>query len=140
VQSALARARRLAAIPDAPSETGNAPAESADAGPALKPAEIEDLYKRGMAAMEAGRTGDALHYWELVASADPDYQQVKDYLKQEYLARGMDAFAEGRLERAIDAWEKALRIDPEDGKVQGYLARAREQLSRTREILGTTGQ
>lgn len=140
VQSALARARRLAAVPDAPSETGNAPAETVDAESSLKPAEIEDLYKRGMAAMEAGRTSDALHYWELVASADPDYQQVKDYLKQEYLARGMDAFAEGRLERAIDAWEKALRIDPEDGKVQGYLARAREQLSRTREILGTTGQ
>jgi tetratricopeptide (TPR) repeat protein len=140
VQSALARARRMAAAGNTPAPTPYKPAGTADASPTLKPGEIEDLYKRGMAAMEAGQTSDALHYWELVVSADPDYQQVKDYLKQEYLARGMDSFAEGRLERAIDSWEKALRIDPDDGKVQGYLARAREQLSRTREILGTTGQ
>jgi tetratricopeptide (TPR) repeat protein len=140
VQSALARARRLAAAGAAPLQSPDDPAATPGEGSSLKPSEIEDLYKRGMAAMEAGKTSDALHYWELVVSADPNYQQVKEYLKQEYLARGMDSFAEGRLERAIDYWEKALRIDPEDGKVQGYLARAREQLSRTREILGTTGQ
>lgn len=143
VESALDRARRLAAAQTAPSQSADTTAAAnADTKPrtTLKPGEIEDLYKRGMEAMKAGQSDIALHYWELVSSADPDYQQVKDYLKQEYLARGMDAFAEGRLEHAIDSWEKALRVDPDDGKVQGYLARAREQLSRTREILGTTGQ
>ena len=33
-------------------------------------------------------------------------------------------------------WEKALDVDPSDQKTLGYLSRAREQLSRSNEILG----
>jgi len=98
--------------------------------------ELEDLYKKGMAAMEKGRADDALRYWELAASIDPNYQQIRDYLKREYLMRGLDAFAAGRLDEAVDLWEKALRVDPSDEKAKGYLARARQQQSRAREIFG----
>jgi len=98
--------------------------------------ELEDLYKKGMASMEKGRADDALRYWELASSIDPNYQQLRDYLKREYLMRGLDAFAAGRLDEAVDLWEKALRVDPTDEKAKGYLARARQQQSRAREIFG----
>jgi tetratricopeptide (TPR) repeat protein len=110
--------------------------------PALRPRtpetehELEDLYKKGMASMEKGRADDALRYWELAASIDPNYQQLRDYLKREYLMRGLDAFAAGRLDEAVDLWEKALHVDPTDEKAKGYLARARQQQSRAREIFG----
>jgi tetratricopeptide (TPR) repeat protein len=102
--------------------------------------ELEDLYKRGMEAMEKGRADDAMRYWELAASIDPNYQELRDYLKHEYLMRGLDAFAAGRLDEAVAQWEKALRVDPNDEKAKGYLARARQQQSRAREIFGGTGQ
>ena len=103
--------------------------------PQLEREEIADLYRRGNAAAQAGRSDDALRYWELVWSAQPGYQQVDEYLKREYLMRGMEVFAAGRLEEAANLWEKALRVDPDDKRAMGYLARAEEQLARTREIL-----
>jgi tetratricopeptide (TPR) repeat protein len=118
------------------------PALAGAAIPAVRPsltakerAEIEDLYRRGQAAAEAGKSDDALRYWELVWSAQPGYQGVDDYLKREYLMRGMEQFTAGRLEEATRYWEKALQVDPGDERTLGYLARAREQLMRSREIL-----
>jgi tetratricopeptide (TPR) repeat protein len=98
---------------------------------------VEDLYRRGVASMDAQRPQDALRYWELAYSTDPNHAQVKEYLKREYLTRGMDAFANGQLTEAVSNWEKALRVDPVDEKARGYLDRAHQQLSRTREILGS---
>lgn len=102
--------------------------------------EVETLYRRGMDAIKAGRTEDAVRYWELVYSVDPTYQQVRENLKREYLMGGMDSFAAGRLDDAVSNWEKALRLDPTDEKAMGYLSRARQQLSRTREILGSSSR
>ncbi len=121
------------------------PANLAEARPAPKPAAISrkkrkdlaDLYKRGMEAMQDGRTDDALRYWELVWLGDPEYEGVADHLKREYLLRGLESFSRGGLDEAILLWEKALAVDPKDGKTISYLARAREQLARSREILGT---
>ena len=87
--------------------------------------------------MDEERPDDALRYWELVWLADPDYQNVAEFLKREYLLRGLDAFSRGQLDDAIGLWESALNVDPDDEKTLGYLARAREQAARTREILGT---
>jgi len=101
--------------------------------------EIADLYQRGLTALEERRNEDAIRYWEIVAAADPDYLEVRDRLKDQYLMAGMDAFAEGNLDGAIDVWERALVLDPNDERTQGYLVRARQQLARTREILGETG-
>ncbi|HET9234815.1 MAG TPA: PorV/PorQ family protein [Candidatus Eisenbacteria bacterium] len=98
--------------------------------------ELEELYKHGMTAMQRGRADDALRYWELAASIDPGYQQLRDYLKREYLMRGLDAFAAGRLDEAVALWEKALRVDPSDETAKGYLNRARQQQNRAREIFG----
>jgi len=99
--------------------------------------EVESLYRRGIAAMEADRPQDAIRYWELALSTNPDHRRVKEYLKREYLMGGMDLFAIGRLDEAVSHWENALRVDPTDEKAKGYLARAQQQLSRTREILGS---
>lgn len=97
-------------------------------------AQIAALYRKGVVAAETGRRDDAARYWELVWSAAPDYQQVGDFLKREYLARGMEAFAAGRLDAAVTIWEKALEVGPGDPRTLGYLARAHEHINRPREI------
>lgn len=96
--------------------------------------ELAALYRSGMAAADAGRHNDAIRYWELVWSIDPQYQQVSDNLKREYLARGMEAFATGSLDRAVNDWEQAVRIDPEDTRARGYLQRALDQQARIRQF------
>ncbi len=98
--------------------------------------EVADLYIKGMQAVKNNRHEDAIRYWELVWSKAPDYQQVSQNLKQEYLDKGMEAFAEGRLDQSIEIWEKARNVAPNDARTQGYLARAYEHNSRIREIKG----
>lgn len=98
--------------------------------------EIAGLYQRGLDAIELGQRNDALHYLELVWSADPDHEQAADYLKREYLARGLDAFSIQRLDDAIHFWQMALRVDPGDSRARGYLTRAQEQRSRSHDIMG----
>jgi tetratricopeptide (TPR) repeat protein len=102
-----------------------------------KQKDLADLYRRGMDAMQEGRTDDALRYWELVWLGDSEYPGVAEHLKREYLLRGLESFSRGSLEEAILLWEKALGVDPKDQKTIGYLARAREQMNRSREILGS---
>ena len=94
--------------------------------------EIEDLYARGLAAMQAERNAEALRYWELVYSIDPDYQQVRDHLKREYLMVGMDSFADGRLEEAAGYWQKALQVDPERREDQRAISPAPNSSSAAR--------
>lgn len=122
----------------AASARGAAPAAStAPAHPALTARERDELaalYRRGVEAAQAGRGDEALRYWELVWTKDPQHQQVAGHLKREYLVRGMETFAAGRLQEAAALWEKALAVDPTDERAQGYLARARAQLARSEEI------
>ncbi|RKZ17786.1 hypothetical protein DRQ50_04635 [bacterium] len=139
-----ARVRKAAQTPPPAPSTAVAVAESpavevpATVAPSFESmslkerAEIADLYRRGVDASEAGRRADAIRCWELVLSAEPDYRQVADHLKQEYLAQGMEAFADGRLNRAIDLWEKAKTVAPNDPRVNGYLERAYEHKARIR--------
>jgi tetratricopeptide (TPR) repeat protein len=98
--------------------------------------EAKRLYDQALEAVSQRRSDDAIRYLELVWAIDPDYQRVGDHLKREYLTRGMEFFADGDLERAVDLWERVLRVDPDDERARGYLTRAREQATRTREILG----
>ena len=77
---------------------------------------------------------EAVGYWEIVWAADPDFEQVRENLTQEYLARGMEDYAGGALHRAVASWEEALRVDPDDTRARGYLERARQQLSRMEKI------
>jgi tetratricopeptide (TPR) repeat protein len=126
------------------------PQESAAAAPTIltpsydrlsseRQKEMAELYRKGMLAAQEGRRDNALRYWELVWSEAPDYQQVENHLKNEYLARGMEAFAAGDLDRAIVLWEQTQTIDPDDARARGYLARAQEQQNRIREIRSTQG-
>ncbi|MFH1738680.1 MAG: PorV/PorQ family protein [bacterium] len=150
-EASLARRRRESAATEEPGSRIIIPAQSVATAENGQPVElnipapqlssqerrrVEDLYRQGIEAMEAGRSQDALHYWELAHSTDPNHPQVNEYLKREYLMRGMDSFANGELNEAVSYWEKALEVDPLDDKARGYLARAQQQLSRTREILG----
>ena len=98
--------------------------------------EVADLYRSGLQAVEESRHDDAIRYWELVWSRAPDYQQVAENLKQEYLAQGMEAFADGRLDQSIEIWQRAQTVAPGDAKTNGYLARAYEHKSRIQEIKG----
>jgi tetratricopeptide (TPR) repeat protein len=114
--------------------------DSAPARAAAKPKpatkEVDDLYRKGLAAMSQGRSDAALRYWELVQSLHPSYQRVAEYLVREYLTRGMEQFAAGRVEEAMGHWQKALDVDPLDERARGYMARAQTQLARTRELTG----
>jgi tetratricopeptide (TPR) repeat protein len=101
-------------------------------------AEITDLYRRGMAAVQTDRRDDAVRYWELVWSAAPDFQRVGEHLKREYLVRGMESFAANDVDGAVRDWEKALAIDPDDARARGYLARAYEQRARIDKIRSET--
>jgi tetratricopeptide (TPR) repeat protein len=96
--------------------------------------EVAQLYQRGLSAMRAGKADEAIRYWELVWEKAPDYQNVRQSLKQEYLTRGMEYFAAGNLNDAVQFWERALRLDPNDEKARAYLSRAQEHLMKTREI------
>ena len=98
--------------------------------------QLADFYHRGQAALEAGRSDEALRYWELVWAIQPGYMKVDTYLKREYLTRGMERFAAGDLDEAVGLWERALRIDPKDERTLSYLARAQEQRARARQIGG----
>ncbi len=142
-EAALARARRVEAAEKTPAPV--TPRATAAAAPAAsvkrelsgaERREIEDLYRKGQDALAAGRSEEALRYLDLVFSKDPEFEQVRDHLKREYLMKGMDAFAAGKLTEAIGAWQKALKADPNDKKAQAYLVRAQQQLSRTQEIRG----
>ncbi len=145
---AVARARRALEIArdrdtgqaGAAAGAGTSPtgaAASAAISPDLSPAQraaLEDLYRSGLAAADAGHHDDAIRYWELVWSIDPGYQQVNENLKREYLARGMEAFATGNLDQAVRDWEQAVRIDPEDPRARGYLQRALDQQARIQQF------
>jgi len=99
-------------------------------------AEVDELYRRGLQAVEEGHHNDAIRYWEIVWDRAPDFQNVAENLQQEYLALGMEEFAAGQLEQSIRFWEKARNIDPDDARTRGYLARAYEHRSRIAEIKG----
>lgn len=100
--------------------------------------EAERLYEQAINAVSQRRSDDAIRYLELVWTIDPGHQRVVEHLKREYLTRGMEFFADGDLDRAVDLWERVLRVDPNDERAKGYLTRAREQATRTREILGSS--
>src|SRR5207247_225231 len=116
--------RAQAATPAGRAATAAKPAPRAAAGPALSTKELELLYRRGMTAMQQGRSDDALRFWEIVWSSDPRYAQVSDYLKREYLTRGMEAFARGQLDEASAFWRRALAGDPTDATAAGLLTAA----------------
>lgn len=117
-----------------PRLAATAPA-AADLTPARR-REIADLYRRGVAAMQANRRAEAVRYWELVWTTDPEHEQVRENLTREYLAQGMEAFAAGELRLAVANWEQALRVDPRDLRARGYLERAQQQLARMEQITG----
>lgn len=123
-----------------PARGGEAAAPPAGRRPELSETrrrELADLYRRGVAAVEAGRSREAVGYWEIVWAADPGHQRVGEYLKREYLTQGMEAFAAGSLDEAVRCWEKALRVDPGDKRAAGYLERARQQRARIEQMLGS---
>ena len=124
-----------AASSKAPARNSTRPVAKAPKLSREKREEIANLYRLGGEAVESERSDDAIRYWEIVWSADPTYQNVADLLKREYLIRGLEEFSNGRLEGAIAFWEKARDLDPKDKRALGYLSRAREQQSRSREIL-----
>jgi tetratricopeptide (TPR) repeat protein len=93
------------------------------------------LFARGEEAMADDRADDALRNWEQAWSEDPACPGLADRLEEEYRIRGLEAFSQGELDRAVGLWERALAVDPRDETTLGYLRRAREQQSRSDEIL-----
>jgi tetratricopeptide (TPR) repeat protein len=137
--AAIAQARATAGSTSTPAVAPGMvrPGTGVDGLPPQKRRELDDLYRRGLAALRQGRSDDAIRYWELVRSEAPGYPRLGESLVQEYLRRGLDVFAAGRLEEAVSLWEKALAIDPRDARARGYLERAQKQIGRRKELLGS---
>jgi tetratricopeptide (TPR) repeat protein len=127
--------RRASVAPQPAASRSTAPPASGRAS-AIPANEIAAMYQAGLRASSQRRSEEARRYWEIVWYADPDYGQVREYLKREYLMSGMELFAAGKLEEAVDQWEKVLQVDPSDRRAAGYISRARTQQSRSREIVG----
>ncbi len=128
-----AKAARAAVVEKAPTVvTNTAPAASTLSEARRR--ELTDLYQRGVRALESGRSGEAVHYWEMVWSADPEFEGVQDRLLQGYLTLGMEEFANGQLRAAVDRWERAVRVAPDDPRARGYLERAHKQLQQMERI------
>ena len=135
--AATAELDRLASVAASAASQPQPTAPAIIAAPSLSPErrrELDDFYQRGLRAMQAGQRDEAVRYWELVWAADPEHEQVRENLTQEYLARGMEDYVGGALKPAVSSWEQALRIDPDDSRARGYLERARQQLSRMEKI------
>jgi tetratricopeptide (TPR) repeat protein len=128
------RARATAAAGRARATTAPPPRSAPPALTSEQRRQVADLYRRGLAALEAGQSDEALRYWELVRSLQPGHERVDELLKREYLTRGMELFSSGRLDAAERMWERALQVDPRDARTLGYLARVHEQMARAREI------
>jgi len=146
-EQALTRERAAAARPVATVTPASPPRPretTAAASPATPPPSREqqrlaaDLFRRGVQAMEARRSAEAVRYWEAVWAIDPHWEHVADYLLREYLVRGLEAYSAGQIDDAVAAWEKAVRVAPNDARAQAYLARAREQKQRARALVGDT--
>ena len=138
--AALAQMRQAAASRTAADPTrAPPPSGRANRPPALterERAEIAQLYSRGMAALQAGRSDEAIQYLELVRSRDAANRQAAQVLNREYLTRGLEAFSSGRLNDAVGWWEKALAADPGDPRTRAYLARAQEYIAHAAAIAG----
>lgn len=130
-QSALQAVRNRA---DTAREASYAPSHNSLTGAQRR--EVEELYRRGLAAMADKRSDDALRYWELASSIDPSEPRVSAVLQREYLMRGMESFAGGQLDAATTLWGKVLRLDPSEPRARAYLARAQMQRERMRELVG----
>jgi tetratricopeptide (TPR) repeat protein len=111
---------------------------TAPAGPTeAQRREADQDYRRGVDLAAAGRTDQALRFWEIAFTLDPDHRGVRRALEREYLLRGMVAFGRGRFAEAETHWARAVELDPSDARARGYLERARTQLERTRELTRT---
>jgi tetratricopeptide (TPR) repeat protein len=103
----------------------------------LSPAELQEikaLYEKGAAVSKAGRTAEAIEYWEIVWRRDPNYGDVKSHLTKGYVIQGMEHYTAGRLSQAIEVWKRALDVDPTDAKALQFVERAGAELAKTREF------
>lgn len=107
---------------------------------AARRAELDALAQRARDVYAAGQVAEAVRLWELIWSEDPQDDETRDALRQEYLSHGMEHFSAGRLADAVDSWENALRIDPDDRRTRSYLDRGRQQLMRIRRLQEESGR
>jgi tetratricopeptide (TPR) repeat protein len=89
---------------------------------------LDQLYRAGIAAFNAGRFDEATESFLKVWTARPDYYNVADLLTKAYLFAGMGLYSDGKYPEAIEAWQKALTVDPDNSKAKRYLSKTREEM------------
>jgi tetratricopeptide (TPR) repeat protein len=97
-------------------------------------AELDRLYRDGLAAFRRGDFDAAIREWHVVWMGDPEYQGVGDHLIKAYLFEGVELFSRGEYEAALDRCRRVLEIDPANEKARRYLDRIREEEIEVREI------
>ncbi len=91
-------------------------------------------YERGIELFTRSDFRNAIGVWEEVWKADPDFENVSEYLIKAYQFLGMELYAGQRYKRALEMWERILLIDPDNAKAQRYITRTKEELSRLEGI------
>jgi tetratricopeptide (TPR) repeat protein len=122
--------RREAALSEAAPATGAADTPPATIPPTGDGKALDQRYRAGVAAFDAGRFQQAADSFLKVWTAQPDYYNTADLLTKAYLFVGMGAYSDGKYPEAIEAWQRALTVDPDNSKAKRYLSKTREEMQR----------
>jgi tetratricopeptide (TPR) repeat protein len=91
---------------------------------------LDQHYRAGMTAFNAGRFDQAIEFFLKVWTIRSDYYNVSELLTKAYLFVGMGFYSDGKYTEATGAWQKALTIDPENSKAKRYLSKAHEEMQK----------
>ncbi len=101
---------------------------------AAERARLQQTFREGLAAFQAGNFEQAIAAWQTVWSRAPELENVGQYLVKAYLYQGINLYSQGEYERALERCSRVLEIDANNEKAQRYLARIREEHLQLEEI------
>ena len=116
------------ATPEAPVSAD--PVRTETVPPSAGDKALDQQYRAGMAAFNAGRFDQAIKFSLKVWTVEPGYYNVSELLTKAYLFVGMGFYSDGEYTEAIEAWQKALTIDPGNSKAKRYLSKAHEEMQK----------
>jgi tetratricopeptide (TPR) repeat protein len=91
---------------------------------------LDQQYRAGIAAFDAGNFDRAAESFLKVWTVQSGYFNVSELLTKAYLFVGMGFYSDGKYSEAIEAWQKALTVDPGNSKAKRYLSKTREEMQK----------
>jgi len=125
---------------------------------------VDKRYFRGIDYYAEGEFRKAIGEWQAVLKIDPTHRGAKEYLEKArdkitransrrekgegtarrpeeekvevYYRQGINYYLAGRFGEAIDQWEEVLKIEPAHNGAREYIAKAKERLKISSEVIG----